>query len=122
MCLSVSDIPSLTYVEVMPPHPLLHQLFPRRDFDANAPAVALANQWSNPSNYAFTILLLLGGDVISRALAQLSGGLVTPVAFSFGTFQIFQKSEGFQLHIKLLYTPTLHLMTSSTSKLPSLVQ
>jgi hypothetical protein len=68
----------------MPPRPLLHQIFLRRYFDEQALAVAFANEWSIPSNYAFTILLLLGGDVITHALAQLAGGLVTPVAFSFG--------------------------------------
>lgn len=31
-----------------------------------------------------SVLLLVGGDVIQRALAQLSGGPITPVAFSFG--------------------------------------
>ncbi|KFY49938.1 hypothetical protein V495_00411 [Pseudogymnoascus sp. VKM F-4514 (FW-929)] len=63
---------------------LFSQLFPRRDFDTSAPTESFANEWANPSNYAFTILLLLGGDVIARALAQLAGGPVTPVAFSFG--------------------------------------
>jgi hypothetical protein len=76
--------------QIMPPAPLLHQIFPRRQFDANAPIAAFANEWSNPSNYAFTILLLLGGDVITRALAQLAGGIVTPVAFSFGTLFAIQ--------------------------------
>lgn len=67
----------------MPPAPVF-QIFPRREFDASAPTESFASEWSNPSNYAFTILLLLGGDVIARALAQLAGGPVTPVAFSFG--------------------------------------
>lgn len=31
-----------------------------------------------------SVLLILGGDVIQQALAQLSGELITPVAFSFG--------------------------------------
>lgn len=64
--------------------PALRYLFSRRDWDSGAPSAAFANEWSQPSNYAFTILLLLGGDVINRALAQLAGGFVTPVAFSFG--------------------------------------
>lgn len=55
-----------------------------RDFDLDAPSAAFESVWSSPSNYAFTILLLLGGDVVSRALAQLAGGRITPVAFSFG--------------------------------------
>src|ERR1700712_4510599 len=55
-----------------------------RSFDLNAPSAAFKAQWANPSNYAFTVLLLLGGDVVSRSLAQLAGGRITPVAFSFG--------------------------------------
>ena len=58
---------------------------PGRSFDAGAPSLSFRNEWTNPSNYAFTILLLLGGDVVARALAQLAGGRLTPVAFSFGT-------------------------------------
>ena len=71
----------------MPP-PLHHLLLSgrSRDFDPVEPAAAFASEWTQPSNYAFTILLLLGGDVITRALGQLAGGLVTPVAFSFGTY------------------------------------
>ncbi|EED16997.1 conserved hypothetical protein [Talaromyces stipitatus ATCC 10500] len=64
--------------------PMLQFLFQRRDFNTSAPADAFDREWSQPSNYAFTILLLLGGDLINRALAQLAGGWVTPVAFSFG--------------------------------------
>jgi hypothetical protein len=64
--------------------PLLQFLFPR-DFNTSTPADAFSQEWSQPSNYAFTILLLLGGDLINRALAQLAGGYITPVAFSFGT-------------------------------------
>ncbi|KAI9167880.1 hypothetical protein HJFPF1_04021 [Paramyrothecium foliicola] len=40
-------------------------------------------QWSRPGD-VFTILLLLGGEVIARALAQLAGQRLTPVTFSFG--------------------------------------
>ena len=58
---------------------------PGRPFDASVPLTQFRNEWTSPSNYAFTILLLLGGDVIVRALAQLAGGKLTPVAFSFGT-------------------------------------
>ena len=43
----------------------------------------LKNQWTNPSDI-LSLLLLLGPDVIQRALAQLVGRRVTPVAFSFG--------------------------------------
>jgi len=58
---------------------------PGRSFDASVPSTLFRNEWKSPSNYAFTILLLLGGDVVARALAQLAGGRLTPVAFSFGT-------------------------------------
>ncbi|EBA27273.1 hypothetical protein KXW98_002481 [Aspergillus fumigatus] len=64
--------------------PALRHLFSRREFDPGSTSTAFADEWSNPSNYAFTILLLIGGDLIHRALAQLAGGWVTPVAFSFG--------------------------------------
>jgi hypothetical protein len=57
-----------------------------RNFNLKAPSAAFEAVWVSPSNYAFTILLLLGGDVVSRALAQLAGGYITPVAFSFGMF------------------------------------
>lgn len=57
-------------------------LFPRT-FALQAPFDELQLQWTHPSD-VFSVLLLLGGDVISRALAQLAGGIVTPVTFSFG--------------------------------------
>jgi hypothetical protein len=40
-------------------------------------------QWVNPSDL-FSILLIIGGDVIGLALAAVSGGYITPVTFSFG--------------------------------------
>ncbi|KAL8899036.1 MAG: hypothetical protein Q9192_001782 [Flavoplaca navasiana] len=43
----------------------------------------LANQWNNP-NDVLTILLIMGGDIVQKALAQLSGSHFGPVAFSFG--------------------------------------
>lgn len=66
--------------------PFYRHFLQSRDIDLNAPSAAFKAQWESPSNYAFTILLLLGGDVVSRALAQLAGGRITPVAFSFGRF------------------------------------
>ena len=46
---------------------------------------SLRNQWHHPSG-VFSVLLLVRGDVIQKAVAQLAGGpfYVTPVAFSFG--------------------------------------
>ncbi|KAL4878176.1 hypothetical protein BJY04DRAFT_114539 [Aspergillus karnatakaensis] len=55
-----------------------------RDFDPSGTTNAFRDEWTTPSNYAFTILLLIGGDIVARALAQLAGGWITPVAFSFG--------------------------------------
>lgn len=55
-----------------------------RAFNLNGPSAGFRTTWSSPSDYAFTILLLVGGNVVSMALAQLAGGRLTPVAFSFG--------------------------------------
>ncbi|KAH6622267.1 hypothetical protein C7974DRAFT_397987 [Boeremia exigua] len=40
-------------------------------------------QWKNPGD-VFSVLLIVGGDVILLALACLTGRALTPVAFSFG--------------------------------------
>lgn len=48
------------------------------------PINAFRAQWTQPGD-VMSLLLILGGDVIQRALAQLAGSdLITPVAFSFG--------------------------------------
>jgi hypothetical protein len=60
----------------------LHLL--RRKFDPNIPSTDFFDQWKNPGD-VFSVLLILGGDVVARALAQLAGSPVTPVGFSFGT-------------------------------------
>ena len=44
---------------------------------------AVLMQWRNPTD-VLSILLVVGGDVVQKALAQLSGGRLVPVAFSFG--------------------------------------
>lgn len=43
----------------------------------------LAGQWANPSD-VLSVLLIIGGDIVQKALAQASGGHFTPVCFSFG--------------------------------------
>lgn len=46
----------------------------------------LRAQWTNPTDI-FTILLIIGGEVVQVAMGQLCAGPVpflTPVAFSFG--------------------------------------
>ena len=56
----------------------------RRGFAPGAASRDFSAQWKNPGD-VFSVLLILGGDVVARALAQLSGSKITPVAFSFGT-------------------------------------
>ena len=44
----------------------------------------IRSQWRNPSNI-LSLLLLIGGDIVQRALAQQTGDTIpTPVVFSFG--------------------------------------
>lgn len=46
-------------------------------------AAELRRQWTEPTD-VISVLLLLGGEIVNKALAQLAGGIVTPVTFSFG--------------------------------------
>ena len=62
--------------------PLVFRLF-NRSFDPQLPSDELSDQWKNPGD-VFSVLLILGGDVVARALAQLAGSRFTPVTFSFG--------------------------------------
>ena len=43
----------------------------------------LRQQWMQ-SRDVISVLLLLGGEIVNKALAQLAGGVLTPVTFSFG--------------------------------------
>ncbi|KAG9234096.1 hypothetical protein BJ875DRAFT_424602, partial [Amylocarpus encephaloides] len=43
----------------------------------------LSSQWTNPSD-VLSVLLIIGGDVVRKALAQTAEGFFTPVCFSFG--------------------------------------
>jgi hypothetical protein len=58
-------------------------LLPRNEEQAVSVASYLATQWDNPSDI-LSILLLLGPDIVQRAIAQLAGRVITPVAFSLG--------------------------------------
>ncbi|KAM3484353.1 hypothetical protein MY3957_010079 [Beauveria namnaoensis] len=57
--------------------------FVRRVFTPDRPSGEFSAQWTNPSD-VFSVLLILGGDIIACALAQLVGSGIAPVAFSFG--------------------------------------
>ncbi|KIY53631.1 hypothetical protein FISHEDRAFT_63306 [Fistulina hepatica ATCC 64428] len=46
-------------------------------------ATALNHQWRSP-NDVLSVVMLIGGDIIQRAIAQLAGPHLVPVAFSFG--------------------------------------
>ncbi|KIY53633.1 hypothetical protein FISHEDRAFT_15425, partial [Fistulina hepatica ATCC 64428] len=46
-------------------------------------ATTLSRQWRSPTD-VLSIVLLIGGDIIQRAIAQLAGPHMVPVAFSFG--------------------------------------
>ncbi|EKM55704.1 uncharacterized protein PHACADRAFT_256516, partial [Phanerochaete carnosa HHB-10118-sp] len=72
----------------MPPHwdmPLSGLRQARGQSQTHTDFVAVESQWKNPTDI-LTILMIIGGDVVQCALAQLSAGpwLITPVAFSFG--------------------------------------
>ncbi|KAK4442921.1 hypothetical protein QBC34DRAFT_488593 [Podospora aff. communis PSN243] len=67
----------------MPPQYLLSRIVTPRDFGVDAPLSQLQQQLLYPRD-VFTVLLLLGGNIVERALAQLSGSGFTPVTFSFG--------------------------------------
>lgn len=64
--------------------PLFH-----RDADdaSSSPIETLRTQWTQPAD-VFSVLLLLGGDLVNKALAQLAGGTLTPVTLSFGMSQL----------------------------------
>lgn len=54
-----------------------------RAFNATSSVSQLRQTWVNPTG-TISVLLILGGDVVQKALAQLVGGRLTPVSFSFG--------------------------------------
>ncbi|CAI7673670.1 unnamed protein product [Penicillium bialowiezense] len=64
--------------------PFLASLIARNPtFDPAVTSNEFKVQWVHPSD-VFSVLLILGGDVVARALAQLAGGGLTPIIFSFG--------------------------------------
>jgi hypothetical protein len=65
----------------MPPFPPAQ--LTARAFQPGLPSQSFREQFNHPAE-VFSVLLILGGDVVARALAQLAGGRLTPVTFSFG--------------------------------------
>jgi len=64
--------------------PFLATLISRgSNFDPSVTSDEFNEQWIHPGD-VFSVLLILGGDVVARALAQLAGSGLTPVTFSFG--------------------------------------
>ncbi|KAI0738281.1 hypothetical protein C8Q80DRAFT_1076112, partial [Daedaleopsis nitida] len=73
----------------MPP-PLLRRLLasvhPRNALNTNTTFSEQAASWQNPEDI-LSVLMVIGGDIVQRAVAQLAGtgpGPFCPVAFSFG--------------------------------------
>ena len=54
-------------------------------FNPGIPSGEFSEQWKHPGD-VFSVLLILGGDVVGRALAQFAGGWLRPPSFSFGEF------------------------------------
>lgn len=46
-------------------------------------ATEFATQFRSPAEI-LAVLLIIGGDIVQKAIAQLSGGWITPISFSFG--------------------------------------
>ncbi|KDQ10548.1 hypothetical protein BOTBODRAFT_36070 [Botryobasidium botryosum FD-172 SS1] len=65
----------------------LHRnVFSRSTYETQADFQAAKAQWQKPGDI-LTVLMIIGGDIVQRALAQLSGSRdlpLAPVAFSFG--------------------------------------
>lgn len=59
-----------------------------RTWNTGRTSMEFSDQWHNPTD-VFSVLLILGGDVVVRALAQLSGSPVTPVASPLVGFKPF---------------------------------
>ncbi|KAK4079788.1 hypothetical protein Trihar35433_893 [Trichoderma harzianum] len=68
--------------QYLPPMPLKRFIERRSDGMDPTPAIFL-EQMENPSE-VFSVLLIIGGDIIQKAIAQLAGEKVTLVSFSFG--------------------------------------
>ncbi|KAL7936131.1 hypothetical protein V8C35DRAFT_296954 [Trichoderma chlorosporum] len=72
-----------TKAQYLPPMPL-KRFIERRENGSQDPTPAIfLEQMENPSE-VFSVLLIIGGDIIQKAIAQLAGEKITLVSFSFG--------------------------------------
>jgi hypothetical protein len=55
----------------------------RAELDPTLTAAEFPVQWHNPKK-VIAVVLIIGGEIVQKALAQLSGSLIVPVSFSFG--------------------------------------
>ena len=85
------------------------------DDASTSPVDTLRSQWTQPTD-VFSVLILLGGDLVNKALAQLAGGILTPVTLSFGMpYYIVPSVLGLRANSNLRlglicrhYTPSKH--------------
>lgn len=68
----------------------------KADMDWSFDTSQLATQWTNPSG-VLLFLLTIGAEFVHKAIAQTSGGIFTPVCFSFGwiTYSLMSLTEIF---------------------------
>ena len=92
--------------------PAFEQIYKILHREANETLLVAAVQsprWSQPSD-VFSVLLILGGDIVHRALAQLVGTGITPVTFSFGKPSSTRKVNDDRLADRLKYARRLGVL------------
>ncbi|KAJ5701584.1 hypothetical protein N7488_009132 [Penicillium malachiteum] len=57
-------------------------------FQPDDPSSEFSEHWTHPGD-VFSVLLILGGDVVARTLAQLTGPVIGAPSFSFGWVAYF---------------------------------
>ncbi|KAL7790942.1 hypothetical protein V8C37DRAFT_382927 [Trichoderma ceciliae] len=72
-----------TKAHYLPPVPLKRFIQGRQSDGADPTPAIFLEQMENPSE-VFSVLLIIGGDIVQKAIAQLAGEKVTLVSFSFG--------------------------------------
>lgn len=72
--------------------PFLQDLVSRAENQFSNASADFATQIKNPTE-AFSVLLILGGDVVAHSLAQNTGWLIGPPSFSFGEYGAKSRSQ-----------------------------